>query len=433
MILSDIKRLNIPTDPGSYQFYDAAGKIIYVGKASNLRSRVFSYWRQSADHSPAKRAMLKKIEKIGWIETDTEIEALLLESNLVKKYQPDFNIALRDDKRFVHIKISADEYPRIYMTRNIGHSGKYFGPFTSSEAVRQTLAVLRKIWPYRSCRAMPAKPCLYYQISKCPGVCQGKMSASEYRKIIKQIILFLEGKKGDLVKEIKNGIKALNRELSRQEDPEKSRFLEKSRYQLDNMENILAHTKILGVGEKYANDVVELAKLLSLPRIPLRIEGYDISNIFGKEAVGSMSVFIEGEAEKNEYRKFKIRNMPEQGNDTAMLKQVLERRFNRIGSEDKKNWPAPDLIVIDGGKGQLNALSAILKRFKLDIPAIAISKGEGLRSAAAPDKLFFPGEKKSLELPLSSPALHLVKRVRDEAHRFAIGYHRRLKSRSMFR
>jgi excinuclease ABC subunit C len=156
--------------------------------------------------------------------------------------------------------------------------------------------------------------------------------------------------------------------------------------------------------------------------VPERIEGYDISNIFGKEAVGSMVVFAEGEPDKNEYRKFKIRIGQGQANDVGMLKEIMERRLNN-------DWPLPDLIIIDGGKGQVNIIAAVLKRHKLEIPLIAISKGDGLRSAMAPDKLFFPGEKMPLQLSLASPAMHLIKRVRDEAHRFAIGYHRKLRSK----
>jgi excinuclease ABC subunit C len=458
MTLENVKQLNIPATPGSYQFYDESGKIIYIGKAANLRSRVFSYWRESANHTPAKYSMLKKIKEIKWIETDSEIEALLLEANLIKKYQPEYNVSLRDDKRFVYIKISTEEkYPRIFMTRNLDHAGKFFGPFTSTEAVRETLKVLRKIWPYRSCRVMPKKACLYYQIGKCPGVCEAKISEREYAKVIRQIVLFLDGKKKEVAREIRKGIKIYDLRIknAKPEDKEyedlknKISFLE---YQLVNLEKVLEYSRVLSVGEKYAADVVELAKILGLPRVPERIEGYDISNIFGREAVGSMVVFVGGEPEKGEYRKFKIKGGQGEANDVGMLKEILERRFRhaspptpllirrgvttrQIGGESGRGmggaaggWPQPDLIIVDGGKAQLNAILSILRKYNLSIATIAISKGEGLRSSIAPDKIFFPGEKKPLELPLASPALHLIKRVRDEAHRFAIGYHRKLRS-----
>ncbi|MDD4333524.1 MAG: excinuclease ABC subunit UvrC [Patescibacteria group bacterium] len=464
MNLEQVKKLNTPTLPGSYQFYDENGKIIYIGKAANLRSRVLSYWRESADHTPAKYSMLKKIVKIKWIETDSEIEALLLEANLIKKYQPEYNISLRDDKRFVYIKISTEEkYPRIFMTRNLDHSGRFFGPFTSTESVRETLKVIRKIWPYRSCRTMPKKVCLYYQIGKCPGVCEEKISVVEYAKIIKQIVLFLEGRKREVVKDIQLSITNYELRITNlkensekyTETEEKINFL---KYQLLNLRKVLEHSRILSVGEKYAADVVELAKILGLPKAPERIEGYDISNIFGREAVGSMVVFAGGEPNKSEYKKFKIKNVDAAG-DVGMLKEVLGRRFKHFTphpdpllnkergqegtgrdaslllakEEDRRrfeSWPSPDLIIVDGGKAQLNAVLTVLRNYNLKIFVLAVSKGEGLRSSIAPDKIFFPGEKKPLVLPLASPALHLIKRVRDEAHRFAIGYHRKLRGKS---
>ena len=461
MNLEQVKKLKIPPKPGCYQYYNQSGKIIYIGKAANLKSRVLSYWQKSAEHTPAKWAMLKRIVKIDWIETDSEIEALLLESNLVKKYQPEFNVMLRDDKRFCYIKISLeDEIPGVFLTRKIDRAGRYFGPFVSTQAARETVKTLRKIWPYCTTRKSQTKPCFYYQIGRCLGICSGVISKKEYlNRVIKPIILFLEGKKDKIVKSQKSKVKSLEAELKKEKDDKKEELaheLGQLKFQLGNMERVLAHANILGLLDKYAADVVELAKLLGLPRVPQRIEGYDISNIFGKEAVGSMVVFAEGEPDKNEYRKFKIRVGQGRANDVGMLKEVLERRFSHsvipdealaeirnpenkkepgswlVGRDDKKGWTLPDLIIIDGGKGQVNIIAAVLKKHKLDIPIIAISKGLGLRSAMAPDKLFFPGEKKPLQLSFASPAMHLIKRVRDEAHRFAIGYHRKLRNKSLF-
>ncbi|MDD5291481.1 MAG: excinuclease ABC subunit UvrC [Patescibacteria group bacterium] len=426
MDINGIKKLNIPASPGCYQFLDKAGKIIYIGKAANLKNRVLSYWQKSADLTPAKEAMLLEVKKIKWVETESEIEALLLEANLIKKHQPKFNVVLRDDKRFTYIKISTEEdWPRVFMTRKLEKSGRYFGPFTSVQAVGETLRIIRKIWPFRSCRRLPKKVCLYFRIGKCPGVCEAKISKNEYKKIIRQISLFLEGRKKEVVKQ-------MGGEIKRNKD---NTFL---KYQLLSLNKILAHANILSLGDKYAADVIELAKILSLPKVPERIEGYDISNIFGREAVGSMAVFSGGEPEKNEYRKFKIKINPGLANDVGMLKEVLERRFKHTSpptpllNRRGENWPLPDLIIIDGGKAQLNMALRILKKFKLDISAIAVSKGEGRRSAQAPDKIFFAGEGKPLELPLASPALHIIKRVRDEAHRFAIAYHRKLRKKAFF-
>jgi len=421
MTLESVKKLNIPTSPGSYQFYNTKGEIIYIGKAANLKNRVLSYWQKSANHTPAKYSMLKRIVKIKWIETESEIEALLLESNLVKKYQPQYNVALRDDKRFIYIKVSLeDKIPGVFLTRIVNKTGRYFGPFVSSQAARETVRALRKIFPYCNMKKAQKRPCFYYQIGRCLGICAGKINRAQYLKlVIKPLILFLEGKKNKIIKNLEIRIKKLEKKNDEGEE------LNRLKFELNNMKQVLESSRVLSVGEKYANDVVELAKVLGLLKIPKRIEGYDIANIFGKDATGSMIVFADGEADKNQYRKFKIKVGQGQANDVGMLKEVLERRFNN-------SWPLPDLIIVDGGKAQLNAAGQVIKKNGLTIPIIAISKGEGLRSALAPDKLFFPGEKKPLLLPLASPALHLIKRVRDEAHRFAIGYHRKLRSRAKF-
>jgi len=188
--IDDVKKLNIPKTPGSYQYYNDKSEILYIGKAVDLSSRVLSYWSKSAAHTPAKHAMMKLICDIKWIAVDSEIEALLLEANLVKKYQPPFNVDLRDDKRHSYIKVSTeDEVPRVFSTRAVSQSGTYFGPFVSGIAVRETLKVIRKIWSFRSCKNMPAKTCLYYRIDKCLGMCEHKENIPEYKKIVKQILI----------------------------------------------------------------------------------------------------------------------------------------------------------------------------------------------------------------------------------------------------
>lgn len=430
-----VKKLNIPRSPGCYFFLDENDKIIYIGKAANLRSRVLSYWQKGTDHTPAKYSMLKRVARIDWTEVDTEIEALLLEANLIKKHQPPYNVALRDDKRYIYIKISTEEtWPRVYMTRTIDQSGKYFGPFTSVEAVKQTLKVVRQIWPYRSCRTMPKRACLYYRINKCPGMCEGHISEQEYNHIIGQISSFLEGRKKKVMEDIKKKLRKLKKQKENTDDKDKVEQLDEQidhyKATLNNINRVLEHTNILSLIDKYANDVVELAKLLQLPRIPKRIEGYDISSIFGSQAVGSMVVFHKGEPNKEQYRKFKIQAGNGEKGDTQMLEEMLDRRLSKLsGSGNNNKWPEPDLIIIDGGKQQLNTASRVLKRYSLNIPVISISKGSGMRSSQAPDKIFFPDKSTPLQLPLNSPALHVIKRVRDEAHRFAIEYHRKLRSK----
>lgn len=420
LTLDNIKQLDLPLTPGSYQFLDAGGKIIYVGKAVNLRSRVLSYWQRPGELSPLKQQMLVNIHQVKWLDTDSEIEALLLEANLIKKHQPEYNISLRDDKRFIYIKVSLeDELPSVFATRNLDKSGKYYGPFVSTRAVRETLRAIRKIWPYCTTRKIGSKPCFYYQVGRCLGACGGVVSPEEYLKqVIKPLMAFLDGKKNKVVADMEREIKKLAKSG---DDLGATRL----KMRLVSLRAVLAGAQVLSVADKYANDVVELAKVLSLKKVPHRIEGYDLSTGPGRESVGVMVVFSGGEADNSQYRKFKIQD----GGlgDTDMLKEVLERRLKH------DDWPLPDLLIIDGGKAQLNTTLRILKKYNLDLDVLAISKGEGLRSSKAPDKIFFPGQSTALQLPLNSPALHLVKRVRDESHRFAIGFHRDLRSKKMFK
>lgn len=417
-----IDKLEIPTSSGCYQFFNADKKIIYVGKAVNLKSRVRSYFQVSADHTPAKRKMVSEAVSVKWLEVDSEIEALLLEANLIKKYQPYYNILLRDDKRFAYLHISLeDEVPGLFITRNIGKAGKYYGPFTNSRALIETMKAIRKIWPYCTQKKIKAEPCFYYQVRRCTGVCGGVISRAEYLKtVIKPIIDFFDGKKSQLIGAYEKQIKILEK-AKPEIGTEKYQELLKLKLTLTHFNHVLASTKVISVGEKYANDVIELAKVLSLPKIPYRIEGYDISNIFGEQVVGSLVVFANGEAEKSSYKKFKIRT--EREGDVWSLTEMLERRLAHT------EWPLPDLILIDGGKAQVSQAKRVLKKFKIEVEVLGLSKGAGLRSAIARDKIYFAGEKLPLELPLASPALHLLKRVRDESHRFAIGYHRDLRSK----
>jgi excinuclease ABC subunit C len=313
-----------------------------------------------------------------------------------------------------------DEIPGVFLTRTIGKAGRYFGPFVNSLAVKETLKAVRRIWPYCTMRFIQKKPCFYYQINRCLGPCGERVSRKEYiDKVIKPLILFFEGKKKIVLRQWKKEKTAL-------EKAGKVDEAARIEYFITQMEQVLENTKVLSVAEKYASDTIELAKVMGLAKIPQRIEGYDISNTFGQEVVGSLVVFRDGEPDKSQYRKFKIRLEKEvtdrKKGDVWMLEEMLERRFNN-------DWPLPDLIIVDGGKAQLNIATKVLKRHKRDINLIGITKGEGLRSAKAPDKLYFPGEGKPLELPLASPALHLIKRVRDEAHRFAITFHRERRSK----
>ena len=401
----------LPSTPGVYQFLNAQKEIIYVGKAAVLKDRVRSYFRNSADLSPAKRQMVAEVVAINIVETESEIEALLLEANLIKKIQPYYNVTLRDDKSYIYVKVSTEEeWPRVFATRKIDKAGTYFGPFTSAHALKETLRVLRKFLPYRcNQKPMGTRACFWFHIGRCPGTCVGAITQKEYRTTIRRILLFFEGR----MEELKRAVK---KELG----PERVAF----------MENVLAHTRIVALAEKYASDVRELARVLRLATPLKRIEGYDISNIMGREAVGSMVVFQNGEPVKGEYKKFKIKTV-QGANDVAMVEEILTRRLKHT------DWPSPDLMIIDGGKAQLNTALRVLRAMSTPggttsvctIPVIAIAKGGHGGVLRQKEEMYLPGEKTPLKLSKNSPALHLVLRVRDEAHRFAIGYHTTLRQR----
>ena len=465
----------IPQEPGIYRFLDKKGCIIYIGKAGNLKKRVGSYFRAKAYLSPAKYTMVKKIKKIDWEVTDSEIEALLLEANLIKKHQPEYNVTMRDDKSYAYLKITTDdEWPTLLITRKVEAGGKYFGPFTESAPLRVTLKTLHKFFPYRKCKMKKGEVCLYGRLGVCP--CNGMMDKVEYKKMIKELVWFLEGKKKVVLRQLKKELKELqNVHEQRNRETEKPAFAEATagrqknnddgtdgdvetparnacmaggqnfasirekterlQWKILNLEKVLAHQHILGLSDKADIDLGELAKELGLKKVPVRIEGYDISNIYGLSATGSMVVFTEGQADKSQYRKFKIKTV--KGiDDTGMLREVLERRFQRmkgrgktVGTEQcsvqkRKNeddWSTPDLIIVDGGRGQLNAALKVLVKYKLKIPVISLAKRM--------EEVYIKDSPRPLVLRRNSPALHLIQRVRDEAHRFAVSYHRVLRNK----
>lgn len=432
--LDKIKELALPERPGSYQFF-VQGKIVYIGKAVNLRRRVYSYWQRYQDLTPAKKQMIDQVDHLAWVETESEIEALLLEANLIKKHQPRYNIVWRDDKRYAYIAISGDDFPRIYITRKLETSGQFFGPFTSAQAARETIKIIRKIWPYRSCRIMPKRTCLYYRLGQCSGPCQEKITKEEYRKMMQNISLFLNGQKKSVVKKIESAkleqekkIKKILKTASLDEINVIEQKISSYFWQLEQLNKVLATNQIIGLTEKYASDVLELAKALNLTKTPQRIEGYDLSNLYGLQAVGSLVVFLEGEATSSEYKRFKLKdvNSSKEAGDVALLKEMLQRRVEHL------DWEKPDLIVVDGAKAQVKAAQKILKQAKWEIPVIGLGKDTGLRSARALDKVYFPDKAEPLQLSLNSPALHLLKRVRDESHRFAISYHRKIRSKKFW-
>ena len=554
LLLKD-KLQTLPTKPGVYLMKDEQDEVIYVGKSVNLRNRVRSYFQASASHSLKLHRLIYRIADFDFIVTDSEIEALILECNLIKEHRPRYNIRLKDDKRYPYIKITwQEDYPRIIVTRRMERDGaRYFGPLTDVRAVHQTLDMLRRLFPYLTCKreitGQDKRACLYYHIGRCAGPCIGAISKDEYRALIKRICLFLEGKAEEIVADLQaqmtSAAEALDFEraatlrdqiravetvtkqqkialavgkdedviaLARENDdacvqvffirqgkligreyfildgtaeedeaqivasfvkqfydeaayvpmkiilptnveesivieswlrskrgskvklhvPQRGREKELVQMAAENAAETLASLRAQWMVDE-GRSVEALAQLqehLGLDEAPTRIEGYDISNIQGTAATGSMVVFVKGMTRKSDYRRFRIRTV-EGADDYAMMQEVLRRRFKRAiegktEAEAKSGdvWTIlPDLIIIDGGKGQLNAALEVLEEHGLkdEVAAIGLAKKQ--------EEIFLPDRSDPIVLPRDSQGLYLLQRVRDEAHRFAIGYHRQLRAK----
>ncbi|MEZ4868898.1 MAG: excinuclease ABC subunit UvrC [Caldilineaceae bacterium] len=565
---------NLPDSPGCYLMLDGQGKVIYVGKAVVLRNRVRSYFHASAQHTPKTLALVAEIEDINWWVTQSELDALILENDLIKRYRPHYNIRLKDDKQFPYIKVNwQDDFPKIEVVRKVLKDGaRYFGPYTSSRACYQTLDALRRIFPYLDCErtitGTDDRPCLYYHIKMCGGPCIGRQSKEEYRATIKQLMNFLSGETelvlGQLEKQMAQAAENLQFELAalyrdrlksaqliaeqqkivstRLEDADyiavaqdektgdtavqvfmvrRGRLIGRESLLLDGVEipqaDINQQGMLIGVfvqqfydalafvpgmvlvqampddwevleswlsqkrgakvelrlpqrGAKrqlmemaqqnaaeylrlqqaeWAADtnrqtlaLAELQEVLTLPDPPNRIECYDISTFQGANTVGSMVVFAQGAPLKSAYKRFKIQGKGSQGSpdDFASMREMLRRRFRRIVEENTEPDPGrkarssdeswrilPDLVIVDGGKGQLGIAVEVFEEFGLlgRIPLVSLAKRE--------EEIFRPGESQSLWLTRGSEALHLVQRIRDEAHRFAITYHRNLRGKAQTR
>ncbi|MBO9368893.1 MAG: excinuclease ABC subunit UvrC [Chloroflexi bacterium] len=546
---------NLPTRPGCYLMKNAAGEIIYVGKAINLRQRVRSYFHESGQ-TPKTRRMVREIADIEWIVVETELEALLLEMNLIKKHRPKYNVRLKDDKRYPYIKVHwADPFPKVTVTRQLVNDGsRYFGPYASAWAVHQTLDVLRRIFPYLTCdrpiTGQDARPCLYYDIKLCAGPCIGAIDQAGYRQMIADLMNFLNGRGEEIIERLqkemeqaaealrfekaarlRDQIQALQAVIEKQkitfgqdmadsdilamarsdgeacvqvffirggkligreyfvlentaesEDaeilaqflkqfyaevpnipeqlmlpqeieeaqiisqwlrtrrggekveivvPRQGQAHELLKMALENAQETLNILKARWQADTHRQEeaLTELQQALSLPHPPNRIECYDISNTQGMAIVGAMVVFEQGVPNKSLYRRFNIESVRGMPDDFASMEEMLRRRFRRwqVSQEtaaqpgekvDRAFAILPDLIVIDGGKGQLARAVKVLQEFSLygQIPLIALAKQQ--------EEIFFPERTESLLLPRTSPALYLLQRVRDEAHRFGLTAHR---------
>jgi len=547
LISEQLERL--PASPGVYLMKDATGTILYVGKAANLRTRARSYFAAGQKLTPKLERMVKRVSDLDFFITSSEQEALILELNLIKRHRPRYNVRLKDDKTFPYLKIDINQdWPRVYVTRRLEEDGgRYFGPFASARSVRQTLKVLKEIFPFRSCsRAITgtdARPCLDYHIQRCLGPCIGAVDKKEYAAVIKQIVLFLEGKQEKVIRQLeakmrqasdamdfekaallRDRIQAVNRVVEGQriatkvrgeldaiafaqdvnqayvqvffirhsrlvgresfildgthsEEPARimnsfvkqfyssaphippllllqyppedrdtiERWLEtkrgaKVRLQVpqrgtrrelmntvaENARQGLQHLKIkqLAAPKIVEAALAEIQRALHLPSVPARLEGYDISNIQGKMAVGSMVVFENGKPKSSHYRRFKIKTVPG-ADDCAMIHEVLSRRFRRLNDATGTWAIQPDLILIDGGKGQLSAALSAMSQAGVNSVAIASLAKEN-------EELFIPQQGEPITLSRHSPGLQLLQRLRDEAHRFALGYHLKTRRRQSF-
>lgn len=539
----------LPSLSGCYLYHNKNSEIIYIGKAKNLKNRVKSYFQKNLDSTKLK-VLVPQIENLEYIITNSEAEALILESHLIKKHQPKYNILLKDDKKYPYFLVTDEDFPRIVVTRKKNKNlekGKYYGPYTDARAMYATLDFLKKIFPLKQCKTPKFKnrPCLYYQIGRCLAPCQNLVTSEEYKALVTQVELFLQGKQTELMKYLTEQIQNysdsqqyekaarlrdsyldLQKTLERQkvvyentklnedvislmyedgifaivilmiregrlidkkdfkyfvENADKTEFLETffreyySNLSLEFPDKIVSR-ELESLGEKevyqewleilskkkvkisYAkgkqgqelqaladknakvllgNAKIEqmsklrddfneigsfLAEKLKLKNFPHRIECYDISHIQGTNTVASMVTSINGISKKSAYKKFKIR-WTEEGkpDDFLSMKEVLTRRLKRLG---EPNWEKPDLIIIDGGKGQLSSVMQIVKELGVDsIDLVSLAKRE--------EEVFLPNQSKPILLPRNSSALFLFQRIRDEAHRFAITYHRKLRSKEI--
>ncbi|MCE5259280.1 MAG: excinuclease ABC subunit UvrC [Chloroflexi bacterium] len=544
----------LPLKPGVYIMRDIENRVIYVGKAIVLRHRVRSYFQEGAQHPPKTQRLVEEVADLEWIVTGSELEALVLECELIKRYRPRYNVRLKDDKRYPYIMVTMQEdYPRIMTVRSMKRDGaRYYGPFTSSQAVYQSLELIRRLFPYRTCNreitGHDRSPCLYYHIKLCNGPCIGAVSREGYRQELERACLFLEGKQEQIIErlhtemleasdallferaaQLRDTIEAITRVVEHQrivsghledhdfiafarEDgqacvqvffirngkligreyfiltgtqdetnesimgsfltqfydeaaaippevllqndldelgviqewlqrkrgkkvllkvPKRGDKLQVMQMARENATETLAKLRAEWDADvsKQTEAIDQLQKALGLPKAPVRIECYDISNIQGTYATGSMVVFNKGVASKQDYRHFRIRTV-EGANDFASMAEVLRRRFARAHEQEQKSpdgkvnrWGLmPDLVIVDGGKGQLDAALGVIQELDLmQIPVAGLAKQN--------EELFLPGRPDSIRLPRDSQALYLVQRIRDEAHRFAVSYHRQLREK----
>ncbi|TAN61517.1 excinuclease ABC subunit UvrC [bacterium] len=391
------KIASFPDAPGVYLMKDKDGGIIYIGKANSLRRRVSSYL--AGGLSAKNTRMMDAAADIEYRLCPTESMALLLEASLIRRHKPKYNTALRDDKSFPLVKITNEEFPAVYITRKrLDDGARYFGPYLNAGLLKNALKIIRKVFPYRSCKVLPKKACIYYRIKLSPAPCAGKISRQKYARTIKRVSLILEGKTDRLTEELK-------REMSRKAKEQK---FEEAAVLRDKLIALSSFSPEFYTPQEGLSQIKDIAGLKHIPR---RIEAFDVSDILGRHATASMVSFHDGLRDKDSYRRFRIKTV-EEANDYKMLAEALCRRYQRLKQEQ---LPLPDLILVDGGKGQLRAGKKALAALDLDIPIISIAKRE--------EEIYTLDRPCSIRLKSNSPGLRMIQRIRDEAHRFALKYH----------
>jgi len=405
---------NLPNTPGVYIFKSRYGKVLYVGKAIHLRKRVNYYFKHSYTRGKLIQ-LVNNISKIDFIVTSNEAEALLVENRLIKQEKPKYNVMHKDDKSYPLVEITNEMFPRIYITRGKHKKDSlYLGPFTNAKLLRKGLKYLRRIIPFRTCRSLPDKVCLNYDLSLCPGPCEDKITPEKYSEFIDKIKLYLQGKKNEL-------IKSLKQEMYQLSEKKKYEMAVVVRDRIKALSRIAKEIDLTGITAL----LYRVKQKLELINIPDYIEAFDISNIYGKQAVGSMVAFKHGCPYKQAYRRFKIKNisnLPEieiGGDDYRMMKEVLYRRYSRVKRENKR---LPDLVVIDGGKGHLNVALRTLKELDMGkVDVIAIAKKF--------DFIFHKKKDRIVKYELEFEELKILQRIRDESHRFAKSYYHILRGK----
>ncbi len=433
----DKKLAELPKAPGVYFHKDKAGAIIYVGKAAVLRNRVRQYFQKSRNRDPKTEALVTEIADIDWMVVESELEALFLEAEMIRRYMPRYNIDLRDDKAMSYIRIDYDsDFPTVTTTRRpLDDGARYFGPYFSTVAVRQALKLLRRIFPFATKRSIGQKRAtLQYHLGLDPGLEEGKTSLEEYRANLRKLIAVIQGKRKTIVREVERDMK----QAAKAGEYEKAAKLRNQLFALQGLDKqvIFSDKEFLDISKDHALN--ELVNLLSIDKFPRRIEGYDISHQQGSDVVASMVVFTNGVSDKAQYRKFKTKL--NQNNDFYNMNETLKRR---LSERNRKAWSLPDLVVIDGGKGQLDAAIKARDDQGYDrIPFIGLAKREEqivikktdpkikLNTLSLQQMGGFASESQDfllLNLPHNTNLVKLLQRIRDESHRFAVSYHSILK------